>query len=661
VAVFLAAFGYLATFRSLGWFLEDEGALYYQYLRVHRGELPYRDFFTGYAPLGYYLHAWIFSLLGVSIESTRLFLAFVHAITATGLYALARRLATPGFALVPPVLFLVVEPNDIIWIFSLHNCPYPSWYALAGSVLAIWALLRAGEAETGPSRGAWLFVTGLLAGLTLLFKQNTGVYLLWGISGFLVSARGLRGGPGTLEPAALRFLRIAYLGLIPLGAIALTRAHLSAATIALFAIPTVGLATIGALGPMGAAQWRRLIVAAVWVFAGVVVAVAPWMLVFTRAMGLADFLGAVFPAVDDVVHNLYHPFPAPETLTVVLLACLALTAAFSWLRLRVRSFQRAPSPLAVGGAVFASLAVALCVRRAVQTASWPSNAIWAAYAPVGATIDNLLAYATLLVLGGALVLAWRQRRGVVLGGDPRPDAHLCVTWIGACSLLGYYPRMDMAHWVTVAPPLYVVASGLLASLCNRPVRAGQGWRVRASGGRALRLICAAAIGVVVLVKVLPPVYNVRGMKEDVAEGAFPESISLERARIRFPVYTVGQRRAIVSFRNTIDHVLAQTRDGEEVFAFPALTMVNFLAKRENPTRHDYFLGNNVSPSEQEEVIRTLERKQVRTVVVTDNPRNYYVRKSRPYTGLISEYLEDHFAVDRRFGGYKVLRRREPVR
>ena len=52
-AVFLIGFGYFFLFRRLGWFMQDEGVLYYQYLRVYQGQLPYRDFFTGYPPLLY--------------------------------------------------------------------------------------------------------------------------------------------------------------------------------------------------------------------------------------------------------------------------------------------------------------------------------------------------------------------------------------------------------------------------------------------------------------------------------------------------------------------------------------------------------------------------------------------------------------------------------
>jgi 4-amino-4-deoxy-L-arabinose transferase-like glycosyltransferase len=92
-AVFLAGFAYLYVFVRLGWFMEDEGVLYYQYLRVFHGQVPYRDFFTGYPPLVYYLHAWAFGLCGVSIHVIRVVMAMVNALTAAGLYAVTRRVA----------------------------------------------------------------------------------------------------------------------------------------------------------------------------------------------------------------------------------------------------------------------------------------------------------------------------------------------------------------------------------------------------------------------------------------------------------------------------------------------------------------------------------------------------------------------------------------
>ena len=118
-ALFGLTFLYFYAFHRLGWFVEDEGVLYYHYLRVFQGQVPYRDFFTGYGPIVYYLHAAAFALFGVSINTTRTLMAAVNAATAAGLYSVTRRLSGRGLALIPPVLFAAMQPGDILSL----GCP----------------------------------------------------------------------------------------------------------------------------------------------------------------------------------------------------------------------------------------------------------------------------------------------------------------------------------------------------------------------------------------------------------------------------------------------------------------------------------------------------------------------------------------------------------
>jgi len=68
---------------------------------VYQGQVPYRDFFTGYGPLIYYVHAAAFAMLGVSINAVRILMAVVNATTAAGLYVLSRRFVPPAWAVAP--------------------------------------------------------------------------------------------------------------------------------------------------------------------------------------------------------------------------------------------------------------------------------------------------------------------------------------------------------------------------------------------------------------------------------------------------------------------------------------------------------------------------------------------------------------------------------
>ena len=298
-SIFLLAFTFLYLFRRLGWMLQDDGVLYYQYLRVYQGQLPYRDFFTGYGPLGYYVNAWAFALFGISINAIRVLTAIVNATTAVGLYCVTRRLAPRGFALIPPALFLVMQPGDIR-NFVFHNSPYPSWYAIAFAVWGTWSMLRFLESTTNDRRNAWVVLTGVLGGLVFLSKQNAGIFFLWGVTGFLASSPEHELADDETEPWLARGLRAGYLALIPLAALGLVKRFVGPATLCCFVLPAAALAALGARRRFGAAARRTLLWRVGALSVGVAAALSPWLAYFAVEMGLLSFLRAILFAGSEV-------------------------------------------------------------------------------------------------------------------------------------------------------------------------------------------------------------------------------------------------------------------------------------------------------------------------------------------------------------------------
>jgi len=659
-AVFLAAFGYLYVFHRLGWFVEDEGVLYYQYLRVFHGEVPYRDFFTGYPPMVYYLHAWVFSLFGVSIHVIRVLMAVVNALTAAGLYVVGRRLAPRGFALIPPVLFLVMQPSDTAVMVFL-NSPYPSWYATTFAVWGTWAMLRALEATGTRRRVAWLVTAGVFGGLTLLSKQTAGVFFLWGVSGAFASYPVPKPSPWEAEAPLARALRVGYLALLPLAALLLVKEFLGAATLALFVVPLAVLAVIGARQRFGPAAWRTLVVGFVCVALGVALTITPWLVYFAMQMGFVPFLSALLFLGSDVERNLYIPFPPALATTVLLLAPLAV-----WGLLVGASGSaaktRAPAPAARLRALAVLTVVALAVALALQAAAIGrvlrlDYNLWQIYSFTSEALDNLAAYLCVLVLAAALIVAWRQAQGAVLEEDPEPAAFACVLWLAVCTFLAYYPRMDYAHLFGALPLLYTVGVGLIARLRRSLIVACGGARYATLG---FNLSCCALIGFIAATKSAPKVYS-RVMVARTAQGIRlvptpAEWVDFGRAGLYVPIYLERQRLHVAAIRDLIRYIQDTTPEGEPVFAFPALPMVYFLSGHDNPTRHDYFLGDNVSFREQLEVIRTLERQRVPTVVLDNDPANYFVAKSRAFTRVMSAYLRQRYYLERRIGSYDVMRR-----
>jgi hypothetical protein len=644
------AFGHFYLFHRLGWFMEDEGVLYYHYLRVYRGDLPYRDFFTGYGPIPYYLHAWAFAVLGVSINAIRIFMAVVNAASTAGLYLVARRVTSRGFALIPPAFFVVMQPWDIA-VMVFQNSPYPSWHAITLTVWGTWAVLRA--LEYPRRRSLWLLLAGFLGGAAFFTKQNAGTFFLWGITGFLASQPTPAPRPADSTPRLGRLLRAGYLILIPLVALSLVRNFLEPVTLLAFVLPVAALAVLGARQRFGAAAWRTLRCDAVCIAAGVGLAVAPWLLYFGREMGLGRFLTAILFLGAEVDRNLFIPFPMPQEATLALLVPILVLGVILGRRRRDAGDREAAWVWGTGAAtLLAVLAVCLWQSQALGRVWRLEYTLWAIYAAASKRIDNLAAYVSLVVLASALLTVW-QRAERARGG--RHSALLCVLWVAACSFILYYPRMDYAHLVSAVPLVYVAGVALLPGIRARLVEAA-GPRA----GLVFGALCLAAASFVVATKSAPKVYSRVGVVrtgKGLQLGPTPaEWLRVERATLYFPIYLERQRLRIQAIRELIEHVGAAGRRGEVVFAFPALPMLYFLGGPPNPTRHDYFLGDNVDFAEQLNVIRTLETRQVPLVVVPNDPSDYFVAKAKDFTRVLREYLDRRYYLERRIGPYDVLRR-----
>ncbi len=667
-ALFCAGFGYFAFFHRLGWFLQDDGVLFYQYLRTYRGQLPYRDFFTGYGPVTLYLHAALFSLFGPSVEATRLLMAVVNALSGVFLYAVTRRVAPRALALVPALLFFSMQPGDIASM-AFHNTPYPLWYAVTLMSGGTWAMLRTLEAASAARRAGWLVAVGVLGAVTFLVKQNAGIYFLWGVTGYLVSYPAVAARDGEAEPRFSRWLRVAYLSLIPLASLVVIKNFIRLPTVALFVLPTAVLLLVGMRRPFAPLAGKRLLADLGWVALGAVVAVAPWVVYFGSQMGFGAFLKALFLVGVDVDRNLYLPFPPPSPVTQWVLFLMAAGAYLFRLANREANEQRlhraATRWLQGFGRQLLYLLLAFVVLWIVgheviivQRFLRLEYNLWQVYWITSTALDNLVSYLVLVVLGAGVVVVWRQARGALREGDPEPHRFLCVLWIAACTVILYYPRMDAAHLVAAAALVYVAGMGLLEQVRVRVAAAvrGDGRYVRWAFNGALALGIAFVVGW----KLAPKVYS-RVMLARTGDGVAlvstpTESLQLDNADIYFPVYEKAQRLPIQAFREIIAYIRQTTREDEPIFTFPALPLVYFFAGRHNPTRHDYFLGNNVSLDEQAELIRTLERAEVPLIVLPSDANDYFLRKARDFTRLLTAYFNQRYYLERRVGPFDVLRR-----
>lgn len=151
----------------------DEGLSIYGATRILNGDIPYRDFWTLYAPGEFYLLAWIFKIFGASIIAERITTVVIQTLLAYCVYLITRKLIPPKFALVIWMLTLA-------WLkVKIHySCPMTT--ALLFCMLS--CLTIANFIFTRQLQ--WLIISGILVGITTLFRQDVGFYLF--ISGSLI-------------------------------------------------------------------------------------------------------------------------------------------------------------------------------------------------------------------------------------------------------------------------------------------------------------------------------------------------------------------------------------------------------------------------------------------------------------------------------------------
>jgi hypothetical protein len=217
----------------------DEGQLAAIADRLARGEVLYRDVYTGIFPGVYHAAAALLAVFGDDLLVLRRAQLAVNAATAWLLWLVARRVARPGFAALAPALYLELVVFDFPGLSMLNYSPLAMLCALA----ALLALLRLQRRRR--TRDA--VAVGLCLGLCGLVKQNFGALAgLAVLAGLLADLRapaadGARGAPAARALAG----RIAAVGLGGAAVVAPALGAFAAAG-ALGALVDATLLTIGA-------------------------------------------------------------------------------------------------------------------------------------------------------------------------------------------------------------------------------------------------------------------------------------------------------------------------------------------------------------------------------------------------------------------------------
>lgn len=148
-------------------------------LRVLAGDVPYRDFWSMYAPGMFYLQALLFAVFGRTIVAQGVAVLLLRAV-ATGLvFSLARRSGTPRWvAAAIALIFAAMQ-----WQTAPELDSYPPTL-----LLMVVALDRALRALFGQRVRRRLFEAGLALGLAAWFKHDVAAYLAVGLASGLILA-----------------------------------------------------------------------------------------------------------------------------------------------------------------------------------------------------------------------------------------------------------------------------------------------------------------------------------------------------------------------------------------------------------------------------------------------------------------------------------------
>ncbi len=163
---FLCIVGFLCISLRVWVNVYDEGLAVLNGVRVLRGEIPYRDFWTVYPPGQSYALAAAYRLLGTSLLAARAYDTLVRFLLVVGVYLVGKRIAAPPAALVGGAF-------SALWLGTVGFPSYGVFPALALALLATWSLVAFASSE----RRRWLLLAGALAGLTALWRLDIAAYL----------------------------------------------------------------------------------------------------------------------------------------------------------------------------------------------------------------------------------------------------------------------------------------------------------------------------------------------------------------------------------------------------------------------------------------------------------------------------------------------------
>lgn len=177
IFVAIPIFSFFLTFKAgeRGFFAFDQSIVFDGGYRILSGQIPYKDFIIPVGPMAFWLQAIFFKVLGVNYFSYIFTAAFINVLSTISSVIIIR-LLFPSYRLLSYIAGLLTA----IWFYPPFGTPWLEQTAFFFSLLAITILLFTQLSQKNYSiiNSLLLLLSGCFACLSILSKQNAGLYIL---------------------------------------------------------------------------------------------------------------------------------------------------------------------------------------------------------------------------------------------------------------------------------------------------------------------------------------------------------------------------------------------------------------------------------------------------------------------------------------------------
>jgi hypothetical protein len=430
LATCLISYALFAARIEEGFIGADDGTLAHAAERVLNGERPQVDFYDNYTGGLSYVDALGLKLFGMRMQSLRWMLFVFFAVWVPAIWYLASRFASPPGASLITLL-------AVFWSTPIYPAPVASWYNLYFATFGMVALFRYIEDR----RPVWIFLAGIAAGVSFLFKI-AGLYSLAAMILFLVFDQpNDEAAPAGDNRSGWAYLVLIALALCGFDALlwGMIRSRAGAASFYNFLLPVVALSALllaRAWQSRREAGWlrlRRLGVRILALSAGFLAPVALYLLPYLHAHALGRWSYGVLVIPTERLQVTFYPAIHP----VAAICCVPLVVL-----LLLSSGSRSALSGRIAVVLLSGVAIALlflCVR-------YPGVARWV-WVSAAASVP-------VIAIAGAIKL-WQG----TLRGEAASRLMLLLAVTALCSVV-QFPFSVPMYFCYVAPLLILACAAL---------------------------------------------------------------------------------------------------------------------------------------------------------------------------------------------------------